>query len=506
MKENGHDVKLSTNLDAGQLKKKVKDAEALIVRSGTQVTAELLKAAANLKVVGRAGVGVDNVDLDTATELGIMVVNAPESNLLSAAEHTMGLILAQARNIPQAHKDLTDGKWERAGYKGVELNGKVLGIVGLGRIGRLVASRAAAFGMKIAGFDPYVSKNRAEQMGVDLYELKELMAVSDFLTLHTSATSETKNLINADILSAAKPGLRLINVSRGEIVDEKALYDALDSGHLGGAALDVFADEPPKDSPLLNLSQVVVTPHLGASTVEAQDRVGVAVAEQVAVALAGEFPKFAVNIAVNTAPESFRPFLPLCEQLGSFLAGLIEGQFPSILDLEFQGEIATTDTGAGLLAVLAGLFRATSDQPVSYVNALSVAEARGLKVRSVSNPATDQYVNQIMLRAGEHQVGGTVIGLKGMPKIIWVDGHSMDLPPAEHMILIKNDDRPGAIGLVGNTLGKAGLNINDMSVGKGDQGAALMVISVDRPASEQVKQELQAAEGISSVRLIELRP
>ena len=309
------------------------------MRSATQVTADVLEAGTDLEVVGRAGIGLDNVDVEAATKRGVMVVNAPESNILSAAEHAMALLLAQARNIPQAHAALVAGKWERSKWEGVELHGKTLGVVGLGRIGALVAQRALAFGMRLCAYDPYVSADRARQMGVELLSLEDLVAESDFLTIHLPKTAETAGLIGRDLLAKAKPGIRIVNAARGGIVDEVALAEALESGLVGGAAFDVFSTEPCLDSPIFPLAHVVVTPHLGASTAEAQDKAGVTIAEQVNLALAGDFVPFAVNVAAAAVAESVRPFLPLAEQLGRCFACLNDG-LPDHLDVEYQGALA----------------------------------------------------------------------------------------------------------------------------------------------------------------------
>jgi D-3-phosphoglycerate dehydrogenase / 2-oxoglutarate reductase len=329
----GHDVDVQIGSSPEELLELVKGAQALIIRSATTVTDEVLTAGSDLVVVGRAGIGLDNVDVPTATARGVMVVNAPQSNILSAAEHTMALMLAQARNVPQAHAALVAGRWERSRWTGVELSDKTLGIVGLGRIGKLVAQRALAFGMRLVAYDPFVSPDRARQMSVELVDLETLMAVSDFVSIHVVKTPETIGLVNAELLAKAKPGIRIINVGRGGIIDEEALADAIRSGHVGGAAIDVFTTEPTTESPLFGLDSVVVTPHLGASTHEAQDKAGDTIAEQVGLALAGEFVPFAVNVAAAEASETVRPFLPLAERLGELFASLAVGG-SAALDIE----------------------------------------------------------------------------------------------------------------------------------------------------------------------------
>src|SRR5579872_3921928 len=395
----GHDVDVQLELAPADLLGAVRGAHALIVRSATQVTSEVLGAGTELAVVGRAGIGLDNVDVEAATARGVMVVNAPESNVLSAAEHAMALLLAQARNVPQAHAALVGGKWERSKWEGVELHGKTLGVVGLGRIGALVAQRALAFGMRLCAYDPYVSAERARQMGVELLPIDELMAESDFITIHLPKTAETAGLIGKDLLAKAKPGIRIVNAARGGIVDEQALYEALQSGQVGGAALDVFATEPCTDSPLFGLPNVVVTPHLGASTQEAQDKAGVTIAEQVILALAGDFVPFAVNVAATDVPETVRPFLPLAEQLGRSFACLNDG-IPDRLEVEYQVALAGANTAILTLAVLKGVFAAGTEEPVSYVNAPQLASERGLDIREASTATTRDFVNLVTLRSG----------------------------------------------------------------------------------------------------------
>jgi D-3-phosphoglycerate dehydrogenase len=499
----GHEVVVRLDLGPDALLAEVTDAAALIVRSATDVTAEVLAAASELVVVGRAGIGLDNVDVESATKRGVVVVNAPQSNALSAAEHTMGLLLAQARNIPQAHAALVLGRWERSRWQGVELSDKTLGIIGLGRIGRLVAQRAMAFGMRLVAYDPFVSAERARQLNVELLELPALLQRCDFVTLHLAKTPETIGLIGSEALAMAKPGMRLINVARGGIVDEAALADAISSGHIGGAALDVFESEPLTESPLFELPEVVVTPHLGASTVEAQDKAGTTIAEQVMLALAGEFVPFAVNVAANEASEMLRPFLPLCEQLGGMFASLSES-LPDVLEIEFSGEIGGYDNKIGALSVLIGLLRAISDQPVSYVNALDVAADRGLEVRSVNTAVAHDYLNMVTVSGGGRLLSGTLTGIRSEPRLVRVDDHSVNLPPASHMLVVRNEDRPGMIGLVGRILGDLGVNIADMSVGQSEAGASLMVISADRVVPPEAAGQLVAAEGIEDARIIGL--
>jgi len=431
-----------------------------------------------------------------------MVVNAPQSNILSAAEHTLALLLAQARNVPQAHAALVAGKWERSRWEGVELHGKTLGVVGLGRIGTLVAQRALSFGMRLVAYDPYVSPERARQLGIELLPLDEVIAESDFITLHVNKSKETVGLVGKDLLARAKPGLRVVNVSRGGIVDEEALAEAIRSGQVAGAALDVFAVEPTTSSPLFDLDSVVVTPHLGASTREAQDKAGVTIAEQVVLALAGEFVPFAVNVDASEASETVRPFLALVEQLGRIFAALAEGA-PETLDIEYQGALADYDTRILTLSLLKGLLSAATHDPVSFVNAPQVAAERGLTWRETKAPTSPDYVNLVTVRGGGHAVAGTIAGVRSEPRIVMVDEHAVDLPPARNLLIIRNDDRPGMIGVVGTALGEAGLNILNMAIGQSPTGdTALMALSTAQEVPPNVIDELRQAPGILGVAAV----
>ena len=501
----GHEVDEQLGLSPEALLDAVKGAHALIIRSATRVTAEVLEAGAELVVVGRAGIGLDNVDVAAATRRGVMVVNAPQSNILSAAEHTMALLLAQARNVPQAHAALKAGKWERSKWEGVELHGKTLGVIGLGRIGALVAQRALAFGMRLLAYDPFVSADRARQLGIELVPtVEDLVGAADFITIHVSKTPETMGLINKDLLAQAKPGLRIVNAARGGIVDEDALAEAVRSGQVAGAGLDVFAEEPTTSSPLFELDSVIVTPHLGASTAEAQDKAGITIAEQVLLALAGDFVPYAVNVSAGEASETVRPFLPLAERLGRLLAA-VNGGMPSVLDIEYQGAIADYDTRILTLSVLKGLFAAdaSSDQ-VSYVNAPQLAEERGLQVRETKTSTAADYVNLVTLRGDGHAVAGTLSAGRGDPRVVMVDDHDIDVPFARHMLLVRNDDRPGVVGLVGTVLGEAAVNIADMALGRTrDSATALMAIAVDQPLSADVRARLQASPGVLDVHAVE---
>jgi len=499
----GHEVDVKLDLSPEALRDAVRGAHALIVRSATTVSADVIAAGIGLVVVGRAGIGLDNIDVDAATRHGVMVVNAPQSNTVSAAEHTMALLLAHARNVAQAHQALIAGRWERSAWTGVELAEKTLGIIGLGRIGTLVANRAHAFSMNVVAHDPFVSEDRAVEAGVELLELDDLMAQSDFVTIHVAKTPDTVGLIGERTLALAKPSLRVVNVSRGGIIDEVALAEALRSGQIAGAALDVFANEPATSSPLFALSNVLVTPHLGASTHEAQEKAGNTIAEQVSLALAGDFVPFAVNVSAVDATETVRPFLPLAELLGTLFAGICP-ELPSAMEVEFAGEIGGYDNKVTELSVIKGLFSAEPDVRVSFVNALEVAKAHGVSVKCTSTTASGEYRNVITLRGGDRSIAVTLAGTSGEPRIVMVDDHIVDITPTDHMLLINNDDRPGVIGRVGSLLGDANVNIADMTVGQStDSDGALMVICTTQPVPKDVLARVLQADGVKNVSAVE---
>lgn len=491
-----------------ELRDAIGEYDALIVRSATQVDASVLELGLNLKVVGRAGIGLDNVDVETATKMGILVVNAPQSNILSAAEHTMGLLLAQARNIPQAHAALTAGSWEREKWAGVELHGKTLGIVGLGKVGTLVAQRASAFGMRLVAYDPYVSPARASQMGVVMLEdVAEVCRRSDFLTIHLPRTAETMGIVGAKELAAAQPGIRIVNTARGGLIDEDALVAALKDGRVAGAAIDVFETEPVTDHPLFGVPGVVVTPHLGASTQEAQDKAGLAIAEQVLLALRGEFVPFAVNLDVGTdIPDSVRPYLKLTEKLGRIAVALagpgIEG-----LRFEYHGQIAEHDTRALTLYGLKGAFSKVVHEPVTFVNAPVLARERGISVEESKSSQSLDYVNLVEVRAqceGETvSVGGVLVGKKDTERLVRVFGYEFDMAFAPTMAFFRYEDRPGVIGIVGTLLGEAGVNVASMEVGRqAEGGQALMGLAVDSPIPQDVLDDIKERARLEDARLV----
>jgi D-3-phosphoglycerate dehydrogenase len=497
----GFIVDVQLNKSADELHAILDGAHALIVRSATMVDAAMLAAGKQLVVVARAGVGLDNIDVEAATKQGVMVVNAPQSNVLSAAEHTMALILSIARNVPQAHSALTAGRWERSKWEGIELAGKTLGILGLGRIGTLVAQRARAFDMRLVAYDPYVSAERGRELGVEMTTLERVVEQADVLTIHLPKNKETTGIINADMLKRAKRSLRIVNVARGGIADEADLIEALRNGTIAGAALDVFTKEPVTDSPLFGLGNIVVTPHLGASTREAQDRAGEVVADMVQLALNGDFVPFAVNLEAGDANETLKPFVPLADRIGRVFASLIESTPPTI-EISTTGEIGGYDPGLITISALKGMLSVWSTDQVSLVNAPSMARNLNITVESVASTTTTHrdYVNLITLRSGDRNIAATLTGRRREARIVMIDHHLTDIPPSEHMLVVKNDDRPGAIGRVASALGNAGINIANMDVGSSETaGSALMCIATTTAVPLDVLQHLRTLEGISSV-------
>lgn len=499
LKAAGHEVDIQLGLTPEELTDAIVGAHALIIRSATTATREIIEAGSDLVVIGRAGVGLDNVDTPAATEQGVMVCNAPTSNIVSAAEQTMAMILASARNTAQAHAALTDGRWERSQWVGVELQEKTLGIVGLGQIGKLVATRAAAFDMKLLAYDPFISAEGAESVGAELIAtLEEMVQRCDFLTLHVAKTPETLGMINAELLAHANPELRIINVARGGIINEADLAEAVTNGVIAGAAIDVFENEPVTDSPLFSVPQIVVNPHLGASTREAQVRAGETIAEQVELALAGDFVPFAVNLAAKGASETTRPFLPLCEELGALFAGL--GGHSDKLEVEFAGEIGRYENQLGTLAVIKGYLGALTDESVSFVNGFVLADGLGITVETSNVSVPHNYINSVTVRSADHALTGTLMGLEAQMRIVELDGHGVDLPPANHLTVVWNEDRPGMIGNIAGIMGAAGINIDNMNVGQTPNGPSLMVLQTSVAVPDEVADSIVDIPGISNVR------
>jgi D-3-phosphoglycerate dehydrogenase len=495
--------------DRAALLAAVADADAIIVRSATRIDAEVLEAGSRVTVVARAGIGLDNVDVEAATARGVLVVNAPVSNIVSAAEHAVALLLAAARNIPAANASLKAGEWRRSEFTGIELADKTVGVVGLGRIGMLVATRLAAFGVRLLGFDPYVPPARAASMGVEMVTLDELLASGDFVTIHLPKTPETAGIIGERELGLMKPGAILVNAARGGLVDEHALAQALKEGRLGGAAVDVFATEPCVDSPIFGYPNVVVTPHLGASTAEAQDKAGLAVARSVKLALSGDFVPDAVNVTGGAVAEELRPSLPLTERLGRLFTALA-GELPATLTVDVRGEIAAFDVSVLRLAALRGVFADVVEDQVTFVNAPLLAEDRGIETNLVSSEACPDYRNLITVRGALADgtvvsVGGNLTGPRMVQKLVTVNGFDVEVALDEHMVFVTYADRPGIVGTVGQQLGQAGINIAGMQVARTAEGGnALMVLTVDSAIPAATLAEIGSAIGAAEVRAAHL--
>ncbi|TML54410.1 MAG: phosphoglycerate dehydrogenase [Actinobacteria bacterium] len=494
------DVDVDSN---GDLAGKIGAYDAIVIRSATKLTADLLQHAERLKVIGRAGVGVDNVDVEAATRRGIVVANAPESTVTSAAEHTIGLLVALARNIPQAHAALKQGRWERSTWGGIELEGKTLGVLGFGRIGQQVARRALGLGMRVVAYDPFVAKERFRELGAERAETAEdVLAVAEFLTLHLPLTAETRGFLGRDAIERLPDGARVINAARGELVDEEALADALRSGRLAAAALDVYSEEP-YSGPLLELDNVVVTPHLAASTEEAQDRAGVIVAEQVAAALEGAVVTNAVNIPAIRAEdlELLGPFIPLAAKLGRLAMELAEGRAERIT-LSYYGSLAGYDTRLLTVAALNGAFQGRSEQPVNYVNAPVIAAERGIEVLEQNRRASRDFTNLIRVEVDQVRAAGTIIGNENRHWLVNALGFELEMELAPLMVFFRYDDVPGVIGRVGTLFGEAGVNIANMAVSRTRRGGkALMALSLDTEPPPELLAAVRA-QGFDDARVI----
>jgi len=483
--------------------------DAVLIRSATKMDAEAIAAAKGLKVIARAGVGLDNVEIPAATAAGVMVVNAPTSNIVSAAELAITLLLASARYISPAHAALRNGKWARSKYTGAEIFEKTLGIVGFGRIGQLVAARMQAFGMDVVAYDPYLAPARAAQLNVRLVDLDELLRVSDFITIHLPKTKETANLIGEEALKKVKPTVRIINAARGGVLDETALYNAIKEGRVAGAGLDVFATEPCTDSPLFELDAVVATPHLGASTDEAQERAGIAVAVSVRKALAGELVPDAVNVKGGAIHEEIRPSLPLVEKMAQ-LATTLGGELPASISVQVRGDISEYDSSILATSAIKGALIATGSEDVTYVNAPGLAADRGITATVTTDPESPLYRSMISLHAALPNgktvvVDGTLMGIRKVEKIIAIDKFDLDLPPTANLLFLRYGDRPGVVGSVGSVLGSAGVNIAGMQVARNEVGGeALMAITVDSPLSAELVASVQKETGADFVRSVNL--
>lgn len=517
LREHGFEVDVATDLDADRLAERIGDYDGLLIRSATQVDAALIARAERLKVIGRAGIGVDNVDVEAATKRGIVVANAPQSNIVAAAEHTMALMLALARNVPRAHASLIEGRWERSELGGAELYEKTLGVLGFGRIGQLVAQRAKGFGMNVLGFDPFVSAERFRELGVEQAESSDdVYARADFITLHLPRTDETRGWLDAEAFSKMRDGVRIVNCARGELIVDSDLKDALDSGKVAGAALDVFSQEPITDHPLFDgYDNVVVTPHLGASTTEAQDRAGIQTAQQVVAALTGGVVTTAVNIPA-VAPEDMEvlgPFVPLCEQLGRIGMALAERSSVDRVDIELLGRVAERDTRLLSLAVLKGILSGHTEEEVNLVNAPSLAEERGIDVVETKRTTARDFTDllRVTVTGGDDSVRvvGTTIGRRHRPHLLEAWGQRFNIQLEGDITLLRYSDVPGMVGRVGTVFGEHAINIVSMAVGRQpdsddarDEGVAAMAITTDGPVPDAVLGEILVLDGFQAARSV----
>jgi len=505
------DVDLGLEMSDEELREAIGNYDAILIRSATKMTAELIELAGNLKVIGRAGTGVDNVDIPAATRRGIIVANAPESNSVAAAEHTLALALSLFRNVPQAHGSLVEGRWDRSKFKGAELYGKTLGVIGFGRIGQLVAKRAQSFEMEVVAFDKFVSAERFRELGVEGAEsVEEVLGRADLITLHVPKTPETIGLIDAEAIAGMKDGARVVNCARGELVVLDDLLAGLESGKLGGAALDVFPSEPFTEHPLFARPDVVVTPHLGASTAEAQDRAGVVTAEQVTEALTGGVVTNAVNIAAvrPEAMEALAPFVPLCEKLGRLAQGLGDGSVDKVT-AEFRGRIASHDTRLLGIAVLVGILSGHTEEPVNLVNAPQMAEERGIELVETKDSSAEDFTELVTVRVEsggtEVEVAGTSVGPRSEPYLVKVWGEGFYLPFAEHIAVFRYADRPGMIGQVGTRFGEEGVNIVSAAVGAEPEGeSAVMALTTDAPVRPEALAKILAIDGFTAGHSVDL--
>ncbi len=506
------DVDVKTGLSKDELAAIIGDYDALAVRSETKVTGDIIAKAEKLKIIGRAGVGVDNIDVEAATARGILVVNSPEGNTLAAAELSVAMLLALARNIPQADEAMRAGRWDRKIYMGSEVYGKTLGVVGLGKIGREVVSRMQAFGMSVLGYDPYLKPEQADALGIKLVDLDTLYRESDYISVHTPKTKETTGMINAEKLALMKPTVRLINCARGGIIDEAALAEAAKAGRIGGAAIDVYTTEPaPADNPLLNIPNIITTPHLGASTEEAQVNVAIDIAEQIVEVLAGKPARAAVNMPPVSADMLVRlqPYLTLAEKIGSLHAQLTSSPISEV-EVVYAGDFESLPTVHLTRAVLKGLLEPVVAESVNYVNAPAIAAGRGIKITESRTPASGEgsagAVLTVRKRGGsaEREISGVVLGRDNL-RIATIDGYRVDVRPSGPMLVTQHTDRPGVIGRVGTLLGDSGVNIAGMHVGRESEGnRAVMVLKLDTPTDDALLDGIRQIDGMETARLVQL--
>ncbi len=502
------EVDVKTKLPVEELIRIIPEYDALVVRSETKVTAPVLDAAVKLKVIGRAGVGVDNIDVEYATKKGVIVLNAPEGNTMAATEHSVAMMMSMARNIPQAHATMQEGKWERGKFMGVELRGKTLGILGLGRIGTGVAKRALALEMRVLAYDPFINVEAAQALGIEVAEMDEIFAQADFITLHLPKTNQTKNLITKDVFAKMKKGVRIVNCARGGVINEADLAAAVKEGIVAGAAIDVFESEPIQEgNPLIGLPNVIVTPHLGASTVEAQVGVAVDVAHGIVAALKGEPVTTAVNMAAIPAHvlKKLRPYLNLAERMGCLAVHLAEGRMTGI-QIEYNGDIGDVDTRMLTTGVLKGCLNPILQEAINYVNAPGLAKARNIEVKEIKTKEAANFANLITVRLvtdkGEHSVSGTLFG-KAEARIVMIDGYRVDVQPGGWLLTCPHVNRPGIIGKVGTMLGEEGVNISSMQVGLTEvEGTSIMVLGVDSDVPNAVLLKLKGIDGIYDAKLI----
>jgi len=503
------EVEVNTGLTPDELRHVIKEYDALVIRSATKVTADLIEAADNLKVVARAGIGLDNVDIGAASKRGIVVMNTPEGNVITTAEHTIAMMLSVTRNIPQATHSLKSGKWEKKKFRGKEVYNKVLGIIGVGRIGRVVADRAAGLKMNVIGYDPYISSEVIDKLGIEGVTLDELLARSDYITVHTPITNETRNFINAEAFEKMKKGVFILNCARGGIVDEQALYDAIQSGIVAGAALDVFVQEPPKDNPLLTLNQVIATPHLGASTDEAQENVAVAVADQVVDYLLRGTVRNAVN-APNidgAVLAHLRPYLVLAEKLGSVVAQMTKGALREV-SIEYIGEVTAMDPRPLSLSILKGMLTPILGDMVNFVNVPVHVKERNIRVTESMRSEAEDFTTliSVFVKTSEDQnlVAGTIFG-KNEPRLVRINDFRLEAAMEGHLCLIYNIDTPGTIGAIGTCLGRNGINISMMDVGQVlERGQNIIFLRTDTPVPKHVVKELLSLENLNVVQALEL--
>ncbi len=506
LKGSGFPVDIKTGLSEDELCAIIGDYDCLIIRSGTKVTAKVIEAAKKLRVIGRAGVGVDNVDIPCATDKGILIMNTPSANILSAAEHSCAMLLALARNIPFAHESMHRGEWKRSKYTGVEMNGKVLGIIGVGRVGGEVAKRMKAFNMTMVGYDPFLPKEVADQLGVRLTTLEEVISTADFMTIHTPLLPETRNMISLPQFKMMKPNARIANVARGGIVNEDDLYTALKEGIIAGAAFDVWCDEPLNDDEkkLLELENLVTTPHLGASTVEAQERVAVEVAEHAVMYLRDGIVSNAINAPRGTLDAETEPFMPLVERMGSLIQQMVGNNPLNRIEITYCGELAKKQTKLLTVTTIVGYLKNIIGE-ANIINALPVAKQKGIEIVETSTETAKDYASTISIKFmfgwKTREIRGTTIG--GVPRLVGVDGFSFDIPLSGDMMYLSYKDEPGVIGAVGNAIGKVGVNIGQMTVAR-DSDRAMMFLTVDGSVSEDVVSQIAEAVGTDDIKFLDI--